>query len=172
MVSWGADLPEAIVSLALLILVSGILLGDRIAAGAAVAATAAILGLTAAQISGHFAPDVTWRSEPIAFDHVPTKGILFAAIAAVAWLSNREMERSLQRFEFPVRWSANFGFGYGMPLFNFYAPLPYYLGQPLLFINTFLSDFNFNFFFTDFFDFTGFTRSSISIPNISESSAS
>jgi signal transduction histidine kinase len=97
MVSWGADLPEAIVSLALLILVSGILLGDRIAAGAAVAATAAILGLTAAQISGHFAPDVTWRSEPIAFDHVPPKGILFAAIAAVTWLSNREMERSLQR---------------------------------------------------------------------------
>lgn len=40
-----------------------------------------------------------------------------------------EMQRSLQSGEFPVRWSRNFGFGYGMPLFNFYAPLPYYLGQ-------------------------------------------
>lgn len=38
-----------------------------------------------------------------------------------------EMYRSLQFGEFPVRWSANFGFGYGMPLFNFYAPLPYYI---------------------------------------------
>ncbi|HSW89834.1 MAG TPA: 6-pyruvoyl-tetrahydropterin synthase-related protein [Patescibacteria group bacterium] len=39
-----------------------------------------------------------------------------------------EMARSLSDGEFPVRWSQNFGFGYGMPLFNFYAPLPYYLG--------------------------------------------
>lgn len=40
-----------------------------------------------------------------------------------------EMQLSLSAGEFPVRWSRNFGFGYGMPLFNFYAPLPYYLGQ-------------------------------------------
>lgn len=40
-----------------------------------------------------------------------------------------EMQRSLESGEFPVRWSANFGFGYGMPLFNFYAPFPYYLAQ-------------------------------------------
>ncbi|MEP7167033.1 MAG: 6-pyruvoyl-tetrahydropterin synthase-related protein [Candidatus Woesebacteria bacterium] len=39
------------------------------------------------------------------------------------------MNRSLQAGEFPVRWSRNFGFGYGMPLFNFYAPLPYYVAQ-------------------------------------------
>lgn len=45
-----------------------------------------------------------------------------------------EMQRSLQAGEFPVRWSRNFGFGYGMPLFNFYAPLPYYLGQIPLFL--------------------------------------
>ncbi len=40
-----------------------------------------------------------------------------------------EMNRSLNTGEFPVRWSQNFGFGYGMPLFNFYAPLPYYVAQ-------------------------------------------
>lgn len=40
-----------------------------------------------------------------------------------------EMNRALARGEFPVRWSENFGFGYGMPLFNFYAPLPYYVAQ-------------------------------------------
>lgn len=38
-----------------------------------------------------------------------------------------EMDRSLRAGEFPVRWSQNFGFGYGMPLFNFYGPLPYYV---------------------------------------------
>ena len=39
-----------------------------------------------------------------------------------------EMGRALNEGQFPVRWSANFGYGFGMPLFNFYAPLPYYLG--------------------------------------------
>ena len=29
---------------------------------------------------------------------------------------------------FPVRWSQNFGFGFGMPLYQFYGPLPFYLG--------------------------------------------
>jgi hypothetical protein len=39
-----------------------------------------------------------------------------------------EMLRGLQDGQFPVRWSSNFGFGYGMPLFEFYAPLPFYVG--------------------------------------------
>lgn len=39
-----------------------------------------------------------------------------------------EMNKALREGQFPVRWSANFGFGYGMPLFQFYAPLPYYVG--------------------------------------------
>lgn len=39
-----------------------------------------------------------------------------------------EMYRGLMDGHFPVRWSQNFGFGYGMPLFEFYAPLPYYSG--------------------------------------------
>ncbi len=39
-----------------------------------------------------------------------------------------EIIRGLQSGTFPVRWSSNFGYGYGMPLFEFYAPLPYYTG--------------------------------------------
>ncbi len=39
-----------------------------------------------------------------------------------------EIVRGLQDGSFPVRWSANFGYGFGMPLFEFYAPLPYYTG--------------------------------------------
>ncbi len=42
-----------------------------------------------------------------------------------------EMSRALVDGHFPVRWSPNLGFGYGMPLFNFYAPLPYYVGSAL-----------------------------------------
>ncbi|MCB9812879.1 MAG: hypothetical protein H6772_00590 [Pseudomonadales bacterium] len=39
-----------------------------------------------------------------------------------------EMKNALSDGHFPVRWSQNFGYGYGMPLFEFYAPLPYYVG--------------------------------------------
>lgn len=41
------------------------------------------------------------------------------------------MGRALQNGQFPVRWVADLGYGYGYPLFNFYAPLPYYVGGAL-----------------------------------------
>lgn len=43
-----------------------------------------------------------------------------------------EMARALVDGQLPVRWSENFGFGFGMPLFNFYAPLPYFVGAIFL----------------------------------------
>jgi hypothetical protein len=39
------------------------------------------------------------------------------------------MSRGIIDGHIPVRWSADFGYGYGMPLFQFYAPLPYYIGS-------------------------------------------
>lgn len=40
-----------------------------------------------------------------------------------------EMLAALRAGHFPVHWSANFGWGYGMPLFLFYGPLPFYLAS-------------------------------------------
>lgn len=42
-----------------------------------------------------------------------------------------EMLRGVQDGQLPVRWSGNLGYGYGMPLFEFYAPLPSYVGAAL-----------------------------------------
>lgn len=39
-----------------------------------------------------------------------------------------EMKNSLLDGMFPVRWAENLGYGYGYPIFNFYAPFPYYIG--------------------------------------------
>lgn len=39
-----------------------------------------------------------------------------------------EMARALSYGQFPVRMVSDLGYGYGYPLFNFYAPLPYYVG--------------------------------------------
>jgi len=40
-----------------------------------------------------------------------------------------EMTKSLKDGVFPVRWVQDLGFGYGYPIFNFYAPFAYYLGS-------------------------------------------
>jgi uncharacterized membrane protein len=39
-----------------------------------------------------------------------------------------EMRESLVQGIFPVRWVNDLGYGYGYPIFNYYAPLPYYFG--------------------------------------------
>jgi len=42
-------------------------------------------------------------------------------------LNLAEYERCVDDGEFPCRWAANRGRGYGLPVFNFYPPLPYSL---------------------------------------------
>lgn len=38
------------------------------------------------------------------------------------------MGRALRNGQFPVRWVSDLGYGFGYPIFNFYGPLPYYIG--------------------------------------------
>ena len=45
-----------------------------------------------------------------------------------------ELDVALNAGQFPPRWAPDFGWGYGMPLFHFYPPLPYYLAQLLYLI--------------------------------------
>ena len=45
-----------------------------------------------------------------------------------------ELDEALKAGLIPPRWTTDFGWGYGMPLFNFYAPLPYYLAELLYLI--------------------------------------
>lgn len=41
------------------------------------------------------------------------------------------MGKALRNGQFPVRWVSDLGYGYGYPIFNFYGPLPYYVGGTL-----------------------------------------
>lgn len=40
-----------------------------------------------------------------------------------------QMEKCFQDGQFPCRWTPDLGYGYGYPLFNYYPPFPYLLGQ-------------------------------------------
>jgi len=39
-----------------------------------------------------------------------------------------EMAKAIKDGQFPVRWVADLGYGYGYPIFNFYGPFSYYVG--------------------------------------------
>ena len=41
-----------------------------------------------------------------------------------------KMDECLKDGQFPCRWNLDLGYGYGYPLFNYYPPLPYLVGQP------------------------------------------
>ena len=41
----------------------------------------------------------------------------------------QQLDKSLMAGQFPVRWVEDLGFGMGYPLFNFYPPFTYYLGE-------------------------------------------
>ena len=40
-----------------------------------------------------------------------------------------EMDKCIHDGQIPCRWTPDLGYGYGYPLFNFYPPLPYIIGQ-------------------------------------------
>lgn len=40
-----------------------------------------------------------------------------------------EMEKCLKDGQIPCRWTPDLGYSYGYPLFNFYPPMPYFVGQ-------------------------------------------
>src|SRR3989344_1329333 len=40
-----------------------------------------------------------------------------------------EMEKCFLDLQIPCRWVPDMGYGYGYPLFNYYPPLPYLIGQ-------------------------------------------
>src|SRR3972149_11191211 len=40
-----------------------------------------------------------------------------------------EMEKCILDGQIPCRWVPDMGYGFGFPLFNFYPPLPYLVGQ-------------------------------------------
>lgn len=47
-----------------------------------------------------------------------------------------EMGKALKDGMFPVRWAQDLGYGYGYPIFTFYAPLAYYIGGFLAFFSS------------------------------------
>jgi len=67
-----------------------------------------------------------------AFAYAPLlgEGMILTGDNLHAWRLS-EMGHCIDDGQVPCRWAAELGNGYGLPLFNFYPPLPYYAGDVL-----------------------------------------
>ena len=94
---WGADLPSALLSYALIIVMAGILINTRFAFIATLIISGTIMEVGFLQGSNIVELNTYWKKERVVIADFIVFSIIFLIIATVSWLSNREIERSLRR---------------------------------------------------------------------------
>lgn len=95
--NWGIDLPQGLLIYALTIVIAGILINTRFLIIIAIASSIVILffGYLQNELLTH--PDLYWKKEMLRMQDAVIIVITFIVITIVSWLSNREIEKSLQR---------------------------------------------------------------------------
>ncbi len=94
---WGTDIPQALLTFALVIIMSGILISTKFALIMTVFSSVTLFALTYLQAEGIIVASSLWKSRPF---HLRDAGVYIATlaiIAVVSWLSNREIEKALHR---------------------------------------------------------------------------
>lgn len=95
--AWGADAPQSLLTYALIIVMSGILISSRFAFFITGTISLLLIVLVYFQRSGSIIVDESWKKElPSSTDPILFSATLFI-IAIVSWLFNREMEKALNR---------------------------------------------------------------------------
>ncbi len=94
---WGIDLPQGLLSLALIIIMSGILISTRYSLVIASLSTIALIVLGHLQISGALGITSYWRDERVSYEDLIVFVATIAVLFSVSWLANREIEKSLHR---------------------------------------------------------------------------
>lgn len=95
--TWGINLPQAILGYSLSIVMAGVLLSSRMAFYMAMGISLFLISMVYATESGIVHPDTSWIEKPGNYSDAIGYSITFIIIALVSWLSNREIERSLIR---------------------------------------------------------------------------
>lgn len=94
---WGIDLPQGLLTYVLAIVMSGILLGTRVAIGLTVVIASTLIVFARLQSQQVLQPNLYWKRDTLRVDDAVVIVATLAIIAAVSWLSEREIEKSLQR---------------------------------------------------------------------------
>lgn len=94
---WGIDVPQALLVYALVIIMSGVLVGTRFASMVTLLISLIILILGYFQNSLITHPDLHWKQEMLKNGDAVVIVFTLCVTMLVSWLSNREIEKSLLR---------------------------------------------------------------------------
>ena len=94
---WGADMPMGLLLYALVIVMSSVLISTRFSFFVLACATVALMGISYLQTHHIGSPMQYWKSQIYSMTDSVSALVTLGIIAAVSWLSNREIERSLMR---------------------------------------------------------------------------
>jgi signal transduction histidine kinase len=95
--TWGILIHIGLLLYALIIVISGVLLGTQFTFLATGLIITTLLALAYSTANQTIQPSLEWTKVPGGFDDAITFSIVFIIITVVTWLSNRETERSLAR---------------------------------------------------------------------------
>lgn len=97
LITWGADLPAGLILSVLLIILSGILLGQRSVFISTIIIAAFLIIISAYQSNGFLKTENYWRSAPVQIADALSHSLLIIIIAAASWLFCQEIKKSLNR---------------------------------------------------------------------------
>ena len=93
----GADVPQALLIFALIIVMAGILVNTVFAFVATFLVSLTLLVVSFLQAEGYYAPHTQWKTLPHNLGDTVVAVVTLAIIALVSWLFNRESEKALKR---------------------------------------------------------------------------
>jgi signal transduction histidine kinase len=94
---WGVDLPVSILFFSLIIVMSGILINSGFSFTITSLIVVTIMALNHLQRNNIIETNDYWRAETWTISNALMASIIFLVIALISWLSNKEMEKSLER---------------------------------------------------------------------------
>ena len=97
LIRWGFMLPAALLLLVMIIIIAGSLLGSRYSLIYAGLATIILVTVSYLQQNDILSPDTRWLDEPFDAGDAMGYAVILVIIGIVSWLSNCNIDRSLQR---------------------------------------------------------------------------
>lgn len=94
---WGVDVPAQLVFYPLVIVMAGVLISTRVAFIATLVIAATMVTTGYLENSGAIAINTYWKSIRWTWSDLTMIVLIYLIVATVSWLSNREIEKSLER---------------------------------------------------------------------------
>ncbi|MCP6718943.1 MAG: HAMP domain-containing histidine kinase [Patescibacteria group bacterium] len=95
--TWGADAPQGLLVYFLTLIISSVLISTQFSLVVLTMVSIALLSISFLQTQTIIEVNTYWRTQPLIFRDTIVAVVTLGVAAIVAWLSNREIEKSLKR---------------------------------------------------------------------------